>query len=304
MKTWIPVIVAVFAVVAIACGAAISSPPVESVSDGSETPGAPPPALSPATQGHTAVQPAPETASGGLDEACVQRVLGRAATGFTDVSAAERDSIFQQCSGDEEEQLARQLTGGRGDDFLDAIDVACLAGITGSEEFNLGDLTLEDRQRVFTECVPEDFARGQGGSGRPGGAFGGRLGGAFTDIGNLLEGCVTEALGETPENFFGLEPEQLEAIAEACGGQLPEGFGDFPAFGADGTGGFGGLRGQGGPGGVGGGLFRGGPAGRPLADVVPFDFSASCVGEVLGHPVEGPDDLTPDDFRMILANCG
>ena len=49
------------------------------------------------TDPRTGTEPA-ATADGGLDEACVQRVLGRAVTGFSDVTAAERDAIFQECS--------------------------------------------------------------------------------------------------------------------------------------------------------------------------------------------------------------
>ncbi|NQW17708.1 MAG: hypothetical protein HQ478_09510 [Chloroflexi bacterium] len=308
LKTWIPVLIAFFALVAIACGAVATeaAPAADSgsgdaantqqASDANDAAGS----SVTAAQRNSAVESAPETASGGLDEACVQRVLGRAATGFAGVSAAERDAIFAQCSGTQEEQLNRQFAGGRGADFLENIDAACLAEITGSEDLNLADLSLEDRQRVFTECAPEGLARGPG---RPGGGFGG----AFAGLGDLLGGCVTEALGETPENLFGLEPEQLAAITEACGDQLPEGFGDFQALGPDGAGGFGGR------GGDGGGFFGGGPRGG--TDGAPpaggrgafggggFDLTSPCVEEAVGHPVTGRGDLGPDDFQKIQAAC-
>ena len=298
-NTWISLMIAMFAVVAIGCGTAISSAPVASVSP--EPTASAQQASSPAPTPEDA-DPAAAATDGGLDEACVERVLGRVATGFSDVTAAERDAIFQECSGSEEEQLTRQFTGGRGGDFLDAIDVECLAGITGSEEFDLAELTLEDRQRVFSECVPEDFDRAQGGRG----GFNARAG-AFAGLGELLEGCVTDALGETPENIFGLDPEQFAAIAEACGDELPEGFGDFSGFGADGADGFGGFGGRGGAGGDGAGGFGGfggrGGAGGGGGGFRGIDFSSTCVSDAVGRPVEGPQDLTPDDFQKILASC-
>ena len=41
-------------------------------------------------------------ATGGIDQECVNRILGRAASGFGDVTSAERDRIFSECSGDDD----------------------------------------------------------------------------------------------------------------------------------------------------------------------------------------------------------
>ena len=106
---------------------------------------------------------------------------------------------------------------------------------------------------------------------------------------SALKDCVTDALGETLENFFGLEPEQFAAIAKACEDELLEGFGDFPALGVDGVGWFGGFGGRGGAGAAGGSRVIG--------------FSSMCVSDAAGRPVEGPQDLRPDGFQKILTSC-
>lgn len=244
----------------------------------------------------TAESSAPAVDSG-LDEACVQRVLGRAATGFADITAAERDAVFQQCSGSEQDQLTRRFATGDAGDILENLDQACVTEITGEDELDLRNLSIEQRQEIFTECAPEDF------QGRPGGdrfGGGGFTGGAFAGIEDLLAGCVTDALGETPEDLFGLSIEQLAAVSEACGDELPDGFdriqqGDFGGgFFGGGDGGFGG-------GGFGGGGFLGGEAGgRFGADL---DFASECATSTVGRPITRPADLTRVEIQQIFATC-
>jgi len=268
-KNWILGSIALLIVIAVACGAESSITPASSDSQ------------------PTSSSPAVTEGDSGLDEACVQRVLGRTATGFGDISSAERDAVFEQCSGTESDRLTRQFTTGGGGNLLENLDAACVTEITGQDELDLGQLSIEQRQQVVTECAPEGFQRG---------APGGRdFGGGFADFSSILEGCATEALGETPESLFGLTPEQTEAITAACGDELPDGFGGFGGFpqGGDGGGFFGGgLRGQdGGREGTGGFGFRG------------FDFSSDCVTSTVGRPVTGPGDLTQTEFQQIFANC-
>ena len=218
-------------------------------------------------------------------------MLGRAATGFGDISAAERDAVFEQCSGTQADRLTRQFATGGAGNLLDNLEEACVTAITGSGELDLAQLTLGQRQELITECSPEGFQAGRGGFG------GGRAGGDFAGPGDLLQGCVTDALGETPENLFGLTPEQLASIAEACGDELPEGFVEGLQGGAGG--GFFG-DGAGRPGGFGGGQpgidgGRGGFGG--------IDFASECVTRTLGRTVTDRGDLTPAESQQIFAAC-
>ena len=238
------------------------------------------------------------TADSGLDEACVQRVLGRAATGFADITAAERDAVFEQCSGSEQEQLTRRFATGGAGDILESLDEACVTEITGEDDLDLGSLSIEQRQEIFTECAPEDFQRRPGGDRFGGGGF---TGGAFADIEELLAGCVTDALGETPEDLFALDPEQLAVVSEACRDELPDGFDRFQQagfgqgfFGGGGDGGFGG-------GGFGGGGFLGGEGGGGFG--AGLDFASDCVTSTVGRPVTGPADLTRAEIQQIFATC-
>jgi len=243
-------------------------------------------------------------AGSGLDEACVQRVLGRAATGFADITAAERDAVFEQCSGSEQEQLTRRFATGGAGNILENLDEACVTEITGEDELDLASLSIEQRQEIFTECAPEDFQRRPGGDRFGGGGF---TGGAFAGIEDLLAGCVTDALGETPEDLFALDTEQLAAVSEACGDELPDGFDRFQqggfgqGFFGGGDGGFGGGGfGGGGDGGFGGGGFLGGEGGGFGAGL---DFASDCVTSIVGRPITGPADLSRTELQQVFASC-
>ena len=278
------VVFTMFMIVAIACEAETSDTPASS-SDSASTANSSVPT--------TGSAPA---ADSGLDEACVQRVLGRAATGFADITAAERDAVFQQCSGSEQDQLTRRFATGGAGDILENLDQACVTEITGEDELDLGSLSIEQRQEIFTECAPEDF------QGRPGGdrfGGGGFTGGALAGIEDLLAGCVTDALGETPEDLFALDTEQLAAVSEACGDELPDGFDRFQQ-GDFGGGGFGG--GDGGDGGFGGGGFGGGQGGGGGFGT-DLDFASECVTSTVGRPVTGPGDLSRAELQQIFATC-
>lgn len=235
-----------------------------------------------------------QTESAGLDEACVQQVLGRQVTGFADITASERDAIFAQCSGNEQERQqrqGRQLDPSGIGSRLPELDQACVTEITGNADSDLTQLTAEQRQQVFSECLPEGFL-----GGRTGG-FLGAGGVEFGGISETLQACLDNTLNEPIDSLFRLDPEQRDAITAACGDELPEGFGDtirragegFP--GIDGDGAFGG----------GGRFFGGGLEGA--GGFSPLDLSSECVTNLLGRAVTGPGDISPEEFRQIFANC-
>jgi len=283
-KKWSMVMFAVLIVVAVACETEASGSSLDVPSTTSDT------------ASNSAVNSDTASASGGLDEACVLQVLGRQVTGFADITAAERDAVFEQCSGSEQDQRTRQFANGGGGNLLANLDEACVTRVTGSDEIDLGQLSIEQRQELITECAPEGFATGRT---RPGGGgFGAFRGGeGFADIAELLEGCVTDALGETPTDLFALNQEQLELVRGACANELPDGFGDF-----GGTGGFGGFERGGADDGSGffgrtGGVLRG-EGGAPT-----LDFSSECVTTALGREVTGPGDLSREEFQQIFSSC-
>ena len=196
----------------------------------------------------------------GIDEACVQRVLGRQAAGFGDVTTSERDRILSECTGDNGGRAGAGGVGGTGNlrfggGGLAALDPACVQGIVGGVEVDFTQMTQEQRQSVFQECGSADGGAdgfgggffGQDGDGGFGGGFsrpdgdGGFRGGFFGQDGltGQLPECATEALGPDSGDRTGLTPEDIQAITEACG-DLFGGFGGF-----DGSGGFrGGFFGQ------------------------------------------------------------
>jgi hypothetical protein len=267
------VVFSMLIIIAIACEAEVSGTPASS-SDSSTSQAS--------TSSSDSADSASSAPDSGLDEACVQRVLGRVASGFGDITAAERDAVFEQCSGSEEEQLNRQFAAGGAGNLIANLDEACVTRLTGDSELDLASLSLEQRQELFTECSPEDL------QGRPGGdrfGGGGFARGAFANIEDLLAGCVTDALGETPGDLFGLSPEQLAAVTEACGDELPDGFDEIQqggfggGFFGGGGGGFG--RGGGGFGGGGGGFGGGGDSGFGAG----LDFTSECVTSTVGRSV-------------------
>ena len=188
-----------------------------------------------------------EASPAGIDEACVQRVLGRQAAGFGDVTTSERDRILSECTGDNGGRSGPGGVGGTGNfrfggGGLAALDPACVQGIVGGVEVDFTQMTQEQRQSVFQECGSAD-----GGVDGFGGGFfgqdgdGGFRGGFFGQDGltGQLPECATEALGPDSGDRTGLTPEDIQAITEACG-DLFGGFG-----GVDGSGGFrGGFFGQ------------------------------------------------------------
>jgi hypothetical protein len=284
MKKWALVMFAVLTIVAIACEA--------EASDTSDSAGDTPAAVSGTDSDGAGSSSA--TASGGLDEACVQQVLGRQVTGFADITAAERDAVFEQCSGTEQDQRARQFANGGGGNLLTNLDEACVTRVTGSDELDLGQLSIEQRQELITECAPEGFDAGRT---RPGGGGFGRFPGGegFADINDLLQGCVTDALGETPDDLFALTSEQLESVRTACADELPDGFGT--------TGGF--QRGGTGDGLPEGGRFFGGDGGvlRGAGGFPTLDFGSECVTTTLGREVTSPQDLSREEFQQIFSTC-
>ncbi len=232
---------------------------------------------------------------GGIDQNCVNQVLGREASGFGDVTAAERDRIFSECFGDDDGgERPPRLGDGRNRDFqfgegaAAAIDPECVQGITGSADGGLAQITPEQRQQIFSECA--------GGDGEAGGFFGGGFGGADGFAAQLPE-CFTDALGDSGGGLQGLTPEDFQAISEACGDEFGD-FGGFGGTGQDGGGFFGGRGGDGGTGGFrGGGGFGGGGIGGG------FDLASECVTQVLGRTVESLQDITAEEREQLLQAC-
>ena len=211
-------------------------------------------------------------ADGGINEECVQRVLGRQASGFGDVTAAERDRILSECTGDDGARRAGATGGFQfGGDVLAALDPDCVQGIVGDIEVDFTQMTPEQRQSVFQECGSGD--------GRTGG-FGGGLFGQDRLAGQLPD-CAIEALGRTLDDLRGLTQEDLQAITAACGDQL-DGLGGGGRFG----GGAGGFRG--------GFLGQGGATGQ----------LPECVTEALRAASGDLQSLTPEDFQAITDACG
>jgi hypothetical protein len=217
-----------------------------------------------------------ESASG-LDLECVNSVLGREVSGFGDVSTAERDRIFSQCSGDDPApQRGNRALGS--ERFAGLLE--CAAEALGREISSIQDLTAEDRAAISEPCgdQPGGGPGGRGIIGAPDGrAFGGFGGFDFDSP------CISEALGRIPTGFGDLTPEDFEKLAEAC----PDEVGGVQRFG----------------GGPGGGLF----GGDGLAGQFGGGFDLTCLSEALGRDITDPAELrtlTPEDFTKIAEACG
>ncbi len=175
-----------------------------------------------------------QSAAGGLDSACVELVLGRAATSFTDITDAERTRIFEQCSTAGPGQPGSRLAAG--------FDVECIEGVVGETETDFSQLNPEQRQAVFEECGGGDF----GGQQFPGGARpAGGAGAATEGLANLLQNeCVQDAIGRPVTDPSELNQQEIFTAIQQCSESL-----QLPAGGFGDRGGFGG--GAGGPGGFG-----------------------------------------------------
>ena len=282
---WLPLAFAVSMAIAVACGTAVDAAPVSGSNIVS-----PQQSESPTPQTDTAPQPEvaatiePESTNRGLDEACVQRVLGRSVGGFGDVSPAERDAVFEQCSGTEAEQLSRQFASGQGSALLENIDQDCASGITGRNDLDLASMSLEDRQQIISECSAQ-FDHGFSGGG-------------FADI---VDGCVAASLADSPDDVSRLSGEDLAAVIEACSDQFSGGFGRFqhdPP--GDGT-----PPVQGGASHDPGGFFGSGQGDHTgqSGGFGGIDFASDCVTNVVGRTITGPDDLSEADFQRVFGAC-
>ena len=133
----------------VACGSDSTQP-----GEGQPTPGGPEGTAQ--ASGAQTGTPQP-VAQGGLDTACVQAVLGRPATGFSDITAAEREQVFRVCSPEGPPALPGQFTPvGPGGPVISAgIDFECASETLGREVTGFQDivsLSEEDRAKVFEEC--------------------------------------------------------------------------------------------------------------------------------------------------------
>lgn len=207
------------------------------------------------------------TASGGLDTACVELVLGRTVTGFGDITEAERTRIFSECSagGRGGAGIAGAGPGGFGGRFGGVgFDPECVATALGTEATDLTEMTPEQRTAVFEACGGADLAGG------------GRFGGVALD-----PECVATALGTETTDLTEMTPEERTAVFEACGGA------DFAAgggrlFGQDGR-----PEGAGGPGAGGLGAL----------------FDSACIEDALSQAGDDITQLTPEDRQRLFSEC-
>ena len=185
-------------------------------------------------------------ATGGINQECVQQVLGREASGFGDITAAERDRIFSECSGggsDAGDHTPR--TGQFGQDH-DSGDDSTFGG--GGFRFRAGDgfggqlsdcftdalgetpdgfqgLSQEDFQAIAEVCGDEfegfggfgGFGGGFGGDGGGAGGFRGRGGFGFGGL-DLSSECVTNALGRTVESLQDITAQERQQLFQTCFG--------------------------------------------------------------------------------------
>ncbi len=271
-------IAAAFAMVAvIACGAEVRGGTAAGAAQASDAPAA---SENISAAGNDGVGPV----AGGINQECVQQVLGREASGFGDITAAERDRIFSECSGEGDDGGRPPRVGAGGNrDFqfggpaLAAINPECIQEIIGGDggdDGGFAQITQEQRQRIFAGC-----GDGDGGDGFGGGFFGG------DGFAGQLPECFTDAFGDRPGGFQGLSQEDFQAIAEACGDE----FGDLGGFGGDG----GGFFGRAGDGGFrGGGGFGGG-----------LDLNSECVTQALGRSVDSLRDLSAQERQQLFQTC-
>ena len=220
-----------------------------------------------------------ESASG-LDLECVNSVLGREVTGFGDVSTAERDRIFSQCSGDNPAPQPGDHALGT-ERFAGLLE--CASEALGREIPTIQDLTAEDRVALAETCGNQ-LGGGRAGLGESGiiGGAGGRGFGGFGGF-NLDSPCISEALGRVPSGPGDLSPQDFEKLAEACG----------DVFG-------GGDHSGGAPG---GGFFGdGGAAGQHDGAL-----DLTCLSDALGRDITDPaelSNLTREDSAKIAEACG
>ena len=189
-------------------------------------------------------------ATGGINQECVQQVLGREASGFGDITAAERDRIFSECSGggsDAGDHTPR--TGQFGQDH-DSGDSSTFGGgdfgFGGGDRFSgqlpdcftdaFGDspdgfrgLSQEDLQAITEACGDEFDGFGGGGFRGDGGDFfgrggdggaGGFRGGGGSGFGglDLSSECVTNALGRTVESLQDITAQERQQLFQTCFG--------------------------------------------------------------------------------------
>lgn len=221
---------------AVACGTDASNGAPASASDSTGETTSLPVASDSGTEADTGSPAGDEpAAAGGLDPVCVELVLGRTATGFGDITDAERTRIFEECSAG-----ARQRRGGG---LAAGFDPVCVQAAIGIEVSDFTELTPEQRQTLFEQCggdgQPGGFEGRRGDGERPAGGFGG------AGFAGLLENeCVQNALGGSVTDITQLSQEQIQQALTQCSAEL-----DLPA---GGFGGFGGRQ-DGGQGRFGGG---------------------------------------------------
>jgi hypothetical protein len=220
-----------------------------------------------------------ESASG-LDLECVNSVLGREVSGFGDVSTAERDRIFNECSGDNPAPQLRNFAPGS-ERFAGLLE--CAAEALVRDIPTIQDLTAEDRAAITGTCGDQLGANRPGADGS--GFFGGGAGGGFRAFGglDLDTPCIREALGRVPTGPADLSPEDFALLAESC----PDDIGGDRRFGGGPGGGF--------PGGDGPGDFFGG------------GLDLTCLSEALGRDITDPTELrglSQEDFAKIAESCG
>ena len=152
----------------------------------------------------------------GLDPECVQAVLGRPATGFADITSAERTQIFSVCSPEGDAPDPNPLTrppAGAGIDF-ECVETELGREVNGFED--LMALTEEERAQVLEECGGGQFGvRPINGTPFPGGPTIIRPGQGGVAI-NLAPECIEQALGKAVEDIAQLTPEERMAAFQQC----------------------------------------------------------------------------------------
>jgi hypothetical protein len=224
IKLWLVTLMAVAAISAVACGSNDTSAASEAGPNSTATA---------AAQVSNSDPGSPQAQTAGLDENCVQNVLGRAATGFADVTETERALILEQCSG------GGPAFGGGAGGFLATLPAECVEETLGRTVEDFRDITAEERSALLDACgadLPTD------GRGFPGGfeqGTGGGPAGLLSQPETLA--CAEEALGRSITDATGLTQEELSTVFSQClpdfsggaGGRFGDGQGGtgFPGFG-------------------------------------------------------------------------
>lgn len=153
----------------------------------------------------------------GLDENCVQNVLGRAAVGFADVTESERALVLEQCGGG-----GPEFSGGAGGGFLASLPSDCIEETLGAPVDDFRDISSEDRSALLEACAAD---LGDVGSRFPGGISlagpGGRITGLLEQ--EPIAACAEEELGRPVSASDELTPEEMTQIITACLPALGEG---------------------------------------------------------------------------------